>query len=371
MNPTHDIPHGTAPASHDQPTPAISATSPEKTAQPKSAPEGIPADLTNLALAAGLLLSAFLLFWMGSYLSNHVALRTLIASFGTFALVWVLYRLRVFHRPHGGLIAAGSVALFAAALPFVERGFQKLDHAAKAGLAGEPAKTEGDMTSQLPVPTRQTIPDPPVPTAPPQEEEIVRELQAPPVDASAGRLIRLTQDAKVSINGKKFLIRAGSEFPLTEFKDGTVTFQAGNQEVTIDSDFVKFTGKSKDDTPEAIMKLAQAEAMRRYPAIGVKDSDENQLYLARVADLKSEMPDLMKNPRWPLVVAEELAAKEGWKSADQPADDTEPPSPLPGEEMKNLRKPLPSDPSDPDALPTPPNIPQEAPPALPPLPPAK
>ena len=354
------------PTSPEQPVPRppsiLQSTPVNKAANGKSTSEEIPADLTNLALAAGLLLSAFLIFWMGSYLANHVALRTVIASFGTFALVWVLYRLRVFHRPHGGLIAAGSVALFAAALPFIERGFQKLDHAAKTGLAGEPGKPDSEMTAQLPVPTRQMIPNPPVPTVPP-EDDVVRELTAPAPDPSAGRLIRVIQDAKVSINGKKFLIRAGSEFPLKEFKDGTVTFQAGNQEVTIDSEMVKFTGKSKE-TPEAIRKLAEAEAMRRYPAIGVKNSDENQLYLSRVADLQSEMPDLIKDPHWPLLIAEQLAAQEGWKRADQPSDDTAPPTPFSEEEMKIPRQtipPEPADPSVPPQLPVPSNVPQEAP----------
>ena len=369
MNPTEDIPHGTAPATSAPPAgkPASGIASPpvEKNARAKSTPDGIPADLTNLALAAGLLLSAFLIFWMGLYLANHVAMLSLLASFGTFALVYVLHRLRVFHRPHGGLIATGAVALFAAALPFIGRGFQKLDHAAKTGLAGEPAKPEGEMAAQLPVPTRQTIPEPPVPTAPaPQEDDVVRELIAPTPDPSAGRLIRVIQDAKVSINGRKFLIRAGSEFPLKEFKDGTVTFQAGNQEVTIDSAMVKFTGKSKE-TPEEIRKLAEAEAMRRYPAIGVKDSDENQLYLTRVADLKSEMPDLMKDPHWPLLIAEQLAAQEGWKRADQPADDTAPAAPGAEERTKAPRQPLPPEPSDPSVPPLPPtpsNVPQEAPP---------
>ena len=355
------------PSSPEQPAPrptsGIANAPAEKTAQTKSAPEGIPADLTNLALAAGLLLSAFLIFWMGSYLANHVALLSLAASFGTFAIVYVLHRLRVFHRPHGGLIAAGAIALFAAAMPFIGRGFEKLDHAAKTGLAGEPAKPDGEMTAQLPVPTRQTIPEPPVPTAPP-EDDVVRELNAPAPDPTAGRLIRVIQDAKVSINGKKFLIRAGSEFPLKELKDGTVTFKAGNQEVTIDSEMVKFTGASKE-TPEQIRKLAEAEAMRRYPAIGVKNSDENQLYLSRVADLKSEMPDLMKDPHWPLLIAEQLAVQEGWKRADQPSDDTAPPTPLSEEEMKTPRQPLPPEPADPSVPPLPPvpsNVPQEAPP---------
>ncbi len=358
------MPPGKAPASEGSLTSDIASTSTVKIVPAKSPPEGIPADLTNLAVAAGLLLSAFLLFWMGSYLANHVALRTVIASFGTFALVWVLYRLRVFHRQYGGWIVAGAVALFAAALPFVERGFQSLDRAAKTGLAGETVKAESDPVAQLPVPTRQTIPDPPVPVAPPKEEEIIRELPAPPPEASAGRLVRITQDAKVAINGKKFLIRSGSEFPLKEFKDGTVTFQAGNQEVTIDADLVKFTGKSKE-TPEEMLKLAQAEAMRRYPAIGVKNSDENQLYLERVTVLKSEKPELMRDPHWPLVVADELADELGWKRADLPSDDS---APVTDEDMKRPRQALPADAAEPSATPT---VPQEAPPPLPPLSPAK
>ena len=218
MNPTQDIPHGTAPGSQEQPTSSVAATSPEKTAQPKAAAEGIPADLTNLALAAGLLLSAFLLFWMGSYLANHVALRTFIASFGTCALVWVLYRLRVFHRPHGGLIAAGSIALFAAALPFVERGFQKLDHAAKSGLGGDSAKGEIDLPAQLPVPSRQQPSSIPPPVAPedssekPAVDDTVHNLIPPPVKPHDGKIMRVIEDVTLPIAGKKYLIRAGSEF---------------------------------------------------------------------------------------------------------------------------------------------------------------
>ena len=354
------------PSSPEQPVPRppsiLQSTPVNKAANGKSTSEEIPADLTNLALAAGLLLSAFLIFWMGSYLANHVALRTVIASFGTFALVWVLYRLRVFHRPHGGLIAAGSVALFAAALPFIERGFQKLDHAAKTGLGGEPEKADAEITNQLPVPTRQTIPEPPVPTTPPPpEDNVVRELTAPALDPTAGKLITIKQDSRVTINGRKFLIREGSQFPYTKFADGTVTFQANGQEVTIDSSVVRFMGVSKE-TPEVITRLAQAEAMRRYPALADKDSPENQLYLARVIELKSEMPDLTRDPQWPLAIAEQIAASEGWKRADRPDDDTAPALPLSEEEMKIPKQTLPLDPSVPALPPTPSGIPQEAPP---------
>ena len=328
--------------------------------------EGVPADLTNLALAAGLMLTAFLVFWMGLYLGNHIAVLALIASFGTFSLVWVLHRLRVFYRPHGALIAIGAVALFAAAVPFIGRAFQSLDHAAKKRLAGESAMDERGIVSAPPVPTRENAPEapatPPAPAPAPPEEDVIRELLAPAPDPSAGRLIRVVQDAKVLIAGRKYLIRAGSEFPLREFKDGTVTFQAGSQEVTISSDMVKFTGKSKE-TPQEITKLAEAESMRRYPALGVRNSDENQLYLSRVNDLKLEMPELLKDPHWPLLIAEQLATQEGWKRSDLPSDDNVPPAPTGPDAPEMARPPAPPDLSEPPVPSLPSEVPQEAPPS--------
>ncbi len=341
---------------------AITRATVEKSTASQVAAEGVPADVTNLAIAAGLLLSAFLIFWMGSYLANHVALRTLVASFGTFALVWVLFRLRVFQRPHGGLIVAGSVALFAAALPFAERAFQKLDHAAKTGLGSETAKRDEEPANQLPVPTRQNAPEapaslaPPAPTAPtPPELEVVRDLIAPEPNLLAGNIITVTRDAKVTLNGKTYRIRKGQQFPFTEYTEGVVTFQAAGQNVTIDDDVVKFTGKSKE-TAKEITRLAQVEAMRRYPALADKDSAENQLYVALAKELKEANPDLMKDPHWPLVIAEQIAAQEGWKRADLPPDDPTRQTPLSDEEMKAAK------PAAPPIPPAPPEIPQEAPP---------
>ena len=356
MNPTQDIHQGIAPAIPEQPADKpgsgiASAPVPEHT-RTKTAPEGVPADLSNLAIGAGLLLSAFLIFWMGLYLANHVALRTLVASFGTFALVWVLYRLRIFHRPHGGLIVSGAVALFAAALPFVERGFQKLDRAAQAGLAGEPTRVADGSAEGLPVPTRQNIPEPPQQTIPPPpEDDAIRELIAPGPDPSAGKLIRVTQDAQVLIGGRKFLIRAGGQFPFKELADGKVTFQAGNQEVTIDAEMVSFTGKSKE-TPAEISRLAGEELRRRYPMLADKTSPERAVLDRRIEELRDVMPDLFKDPHWPLDIGERVAKQEGWQRADLPTDDTAPPTPLPADELQTPRPPLPPAPSD---------VPQEAP----------
>ncbi len=375
MNPTENIQEGGTPATPEKPAakPGSGFTRAplEKSPGSQAAPDGVPADVTNLAIAAGLLLSAFLIFWMGSYLANHVALRTLVASFGTFALVWVLYRLRVFHRPHGGLIVAGSVALLAAALPFAERGFQKLDHAAKTGLADDPTKREFEPVEQLPVPNRQTAPAAPAsPSAAlpekstPPEPEPVGELIAPEPPPSATNVIIVMRESEITINGRKYRIHEGSKFPFTKFEDGIVTFQANGQDATISGSVVKFTGAPKD-TPKEIMQLAQTEAMRRYPALADKNSDENKLYIARAAELKDEMPDLMKDPHWPLIIAEQIAAQEGWKRADMPPDNTAPATPLSEEEMKAAKPASPQPPADPAAPPippAPPEIPQEAPP---------
>jgi hypothetical protein len=363
VNPTHDTQQGLVPAIPEPPA----AKPPEPSPRPHSTADGAPLDAGNLALGAGLLLSALLVFWMGLYLPNHVALRTLAASFGTFALVWVLYRLRVFHRPHGGLIAAGAIALFAAALPFVERTFKQLDTAARTNLAGEPAKPAPETANTLPVPTRQSLREIPIPrNEPPPEDDTVRELIAPAVDPSAGRLIRVLQDAKVLMNGRTFLIRAGSEFPLRKFENGTVTFQAGNQEVTIDSAIVTFTGKSME-TPEQVRKLAEFELMKRYPAVGKKGSPENDLFLERIKELKVTLPELFDNPRWPLDIGEQLALQEGWRRADAPDEENSPPPPAPQPPANAERMPeppipaLPPDPGIP-STPTIPPLPQDAPP---------
>ena len=155
-------------------------------------------------------------------------------------------------------------------------------------------------------------------------------------------MIRVTQDAQVVIGGRKFVIRAGGQFPFKKLEDGTVTFQAGNQEVTIDSAMVSFTGLSKE-TPEEITKLAKVELMRRYPAIGELDSPENTIFVERIKELQVTLPELFQNPRWPLELGEQLAAQEGWKRAGLPADENSPPPQPPANAEKIPSPPAPSD----------------------------
>jgi len=314
-----------------------------------------PRDLGALALALGLLAAACVIFWLGLYLPNHVAVRVLAASFGTFGIVWLLVRLRVFHRPHGGLIAVGVVALFAASVPFIERAFQQLDKVAKVRLAGEPS----DAGKEASVPQ---VPPPPVSpaetkTEAPPVEDIVREFIAPAPDPSMGKLIRLVQDAQVTIGGRKFLIRSGSQFPFKRFADGNVTFAAGDQELTISSELVAFTGQSQE-TPAEITKMAMEELKKRYPKVFEKGTEENNIFVDRTRELKVELPEFFANARWPLEMGAQLAAQHSWRRTDKPEEDVPEPPPI---DARKSEAPLPPA----DVLPqgeTPlPDLPQMAP----------
>jgi hypothetical protein len=68
---------------------------------------------------------------------------------------------------------------------------------------------------------------------------------------------------------------------------------------------------------------ALIEARRRYPALGNKDSMENQKFLEAYNDLLRRNPAFFENPEWPLRLADLIARREGWK----PSKGEEPPLP--------------------------------------------
>jgi hypothetical protein len=69
--------------------------------------------------------------------------------------------------------------------------------------------------------------------------------------------------------------------------------------------------------------VAIEEARRRFPAIWVLGSPENQAFREAAEQLKRSGPDLLKEPDWVLRLAESLAREEGW---GKQAAGTAPPS---------------------------------------------
>ena len=75
---------------------------------------------------------------------------------------------------------------------------------------------------------------------------------------------------------------------------------------------------------EVISRNAFLESQRRYPALRDKDSAENIEYIRAYRNLRGfGATEFFSNPEWPIVLAEELAKRDGWKRSDKPAGKTD------------------------------------------------
>jgi hypothetical protein len=298
---------------------------------PPAAPER-SRGLRNLAWGVISLLLAGVGFWLGHYFPNGVATQTMLASLGSFGVIWLLYNFRVLRQRNGVFLALGLVAFLGAIIPFIGVGFRKLDMLAKERIVGQADDTEAPAPSAtLPVPTAATAPPAPqapkdfpaAATQPPMPKEaaddgIVRDFVAPVPDAKAGKLIRIAEDCVVKIDGRKWRLKKDQIYQYLSLEDGMVTFKAGDQDVTISSEFVVFTGKSQE-SPAKITAMAAEEAASRYPELREEGSRKHTLYLARKMEIEADI-DMKKiffaDPKWPLVLAEQLAETNGWDRAD-------------------------------------------------------
>jgi hypothetical protein len=320
----------------------------------------------NLAWGIAFLALAAIGFWLGLYYAGAAAARTLIACLLTFGVVWLLLHLNVLRQRYGALFGLGLVAVIGAAIPFVEGGFRRLDNIARESLAGQ---TPSVAALSVPPPPPTTATAPPAPPTIPLPEDIqdataaaatpdasappapkgpakatrsgaapepakaalattpagpdgLRELLVPEPPPGSGKLIRVKEDVKVDLDGRPTVIRAGTIAPFKELNDGQVIFIAGDHEISISMDLVTFTGATKEKT-EDINLLAQQEAMHRYPRLRDTESREYNLYMIRVAEFKNapEMKEIFTDPKWPLVLAEQLAQQEHWVRADLPPDE--------------------------------------------------
>jgi hypothetical protein len=342
--------------------------------------------IRNLVWGIALLVIAAIAFWMGLYYAGGAAVRTLAACLVTFGVVYLLLHLNVLRQRYGGLVALGLVALIGACIPFVEGGFRRLDDLARERLAGQTPSLAAANSVPPPPPTLATAPPAP-PTIPLPPEDLpdsalepavaakgaskasraiaaneptkaplqtkqigdgpLRELIVPEPPAGSAKLIRVKEDVKVDLGGRPTVIRGGTIAPFKELADGQVTFLAGDHEISIDMGLVTFTGATKEKT-EDINLLAQQEAMRRYPRLRDTTSTEHNLYMIRVTEFKNapEMKEVFADPKWPLVIAEQLAQQEGWKRADAPADDAtidDPTAPSPTPPQAPGADPVPTD----------------------------
>ncbi len=314
--------------------------------------------VVTLALALALLVAAVVL-------TGQKAVLSLAACLVTFAALFVLARLHIFRQRNGGFLAVALVVLLGAAVALIDRGYELL-----AGIAAPPAGVAAHS----------------VETEPPL---LMQAFALTKPDGTQPQ-VKVLKDSRVLIAEKPYIIKAGDVFPLLEAKAGEATFAVRDLHVSLPMLVVEILGgkPAKDvsvkdvnaketkesamlaalaavkaeaanaaeaprgepastaarPAPEApkaeaapatdllaITRSAQMEAMRRYPALKIKDSVENEVFVTTYRQLKdSGNADFFANPEWPLELAEKLAQQNGWSRGDrpEPAPVLDPPSDL-------------------------------------------
>src|SRR4030095_3322079 len=182
------------------------------------------------------------------------------------------------------------------------------------------------------------------PAAEPEPPSLVDTFKVKLPEDPSATLVRVVENTRIAVGGKRYLLQAGDIFVLDRINAGQVAFQANELRLSLperaveimagqspEPDVVDSVGGSASipaerppapqppaaasdkDALGSITSRAQAEAIRRYPAIGLKRSPENEIFLARFNRLKAERPEFFEVAERPIYLAEAVAKEEGWQ----------------------------------------------------------
>jgi hypothetical protein len=316
----------------------------------------------NLAWGVVTILLALALVGVSIFLVGSKALLFLAVCLLTFTALFVLARLHVFRQRNGAFLALGIVCLFGAAMPLVELGYAALQDFARSRpiaqsvLANSPGSS-GEASTLL----------------------LSEAFALNPPDPKAGPRVKVLKDTRVVIEGKPFLIKAGDLFALGANHGSEVTVAVRDLLVALPADGVEIITEkpsfkagaaaarpaapappagaegpgaarmahtnaagapleeapAANETPAQVTARAQREVIRRYPALGVKDSLENQMFLTAFREIRdSGGDDFFANAEWPIELADLLAKREHWVRGAPPVTvSSGPASPIPEDEV--------------------------------------
>ena len=285
----------------------------------------------NLFWGVVLLFLAFLLLVAAILLVGAKAMIYVAACLLTFTALFVLTRLHVFRQRNGGFLGLALVCLIGAAFPLLEKGYSAIENFVRSRpAAGAPVVTLHSDEQGAPLLMQAFA------------------LSAPQGD---GKQVRVVRDTRVVIEEKPFLIKAGDRFPLIAAKGDQTTFAVRDLLLSLPSSAVEVVdpsalakgvglnpsapaapgnqpaaarGAAKSNSPSdadiaKIVHSAQLEAMRRYPALAVPDSLENAVYVSTYKTLQDAGSEgFFSDPKWPIVLADLLAKREGWVPGGAP-----------------------------------------------------
>jgi hypothetical protein len=266
----------------------------------------------NLQWGTFTLLCALLLLAAAIFLRGPGALVPLFTALATFTLLWIAARVRLFQERNGLFLALAWVALLGALIPLLEKGWVFAERQVQL------ATHHNSSATPVSVPSGETADEPPL---------LTKELGIRAPEPENGRLVKVLGDSRVLVNGKPYLIKTGELFALDSIKEGEVVFRANELRLSLPEDAVEVTGiasgaSASNAAPAPVpattsavkvTRRSQEEAVRRYPALGVKDSAENKLFVETYLDWKNSKSELLDDPEWPLLLADLLAKREGWE----------------------------------------------------------
>ncbi len=263
----------------------------------------------NLQLGVLCIGFALVLLVIANVLSGSRTLLPLASCLLAFTLLWVLARMHLFHQRNGVFLAVGLVFLLGGALAFFERGYS-----AASRFAHMP--TMADLPATL---APAATPAPEIAVEPRSLTQVFGKVDA----VTTGRRVEVLKDSRVSVKGEPYLIKQGEMLALDEMKGDRAIVSVGDMRISLASSDVQIVSGANDEkpapateaptTPAEITKRAQLEAVRRYPALGKKDSPENEIYIETFRELRNTGSDLLKDPEWPIHLADSIARKEGWE----------------------------------------------------------
>ena len=284
----------------------------------------------NLFWGVFTLVLALILLVVALFFAGPKAFLSLATTLLTFTVLFVLSRLHIFRQRNGAFLALALVCLLGASIPLVERALSVLETLARqqASTAASPVTAPGQVDAGPPLLTQSFA---------------LAKPEGPALN------VKVLKDSRVVIGERPFLINAGDLFSLIEAKTDEVTFAVRDLQVSLPANVVEIMdpkavargvaaaaspqppqvapGATKPSaaalpSPPDLAEItigAQQEAIRRYPALGTKDSLENAAFVSTYKQLKDAGgADFFANPEWPIELAELLAKREGWNRGGRP-----------------------------------------------------
>jgi hypothetical protein len=288
----------------------------------------------NLFWGVALLFLALVMLIVAIFFAGAKAMIYVATCLLTFTALFVLARMHIFRQRNGSFLALGLICVIGTAIPLVEKAY---------------TSAKGLVASRSPAPS----------TVASHMNEgyapLLTESFAVSAPQGDGKQVKVLTDSRVVIDDKPFLIKAGDRFPFVAVKNDETSFAVRDLHISLPSNVVevvdpktlakgvtsaakataataspattapgekasaKPAGSADDATLAEITRAAQQEAMRRYPALAIKDSLENAMFVSTYKQLRDGgSDDFFSNPEWPLELADLLAKREGWNKGGGP-----------------------------------------------------